>query len=526
MKKRLFSIRAKQLFILLFFIGIGLSYGKMDRSVHAAEKYPYLIKVNRKMSTLTVYEKDEKGKYTVPVKAMLCSPGWDTPLGTYQTKAKYRWKLLMEDVWGQYSTRIVDGILFHSVWYYERDPATLSNKQFNKLGTVCSHGCVRLSVEDAKWIYDNCSLGTTVTIYDSSDPGPLGKPQGIKLSINYGMGYDPTDIWSAGNPYITKKASITGAKSQSVKLGAAVNVLSGVKAYSSLGTDISSEIEVSVTYNGNNADGVDSKVPGKYKVIYSVTDGVGKSAKKTVTFTVKGSTAKPKLTGVKDILVGPDAKVNRTLVLKNVKASWNSKTISKKSIKTKIAKSEDSSYYDVTYSVTAENGKTKTASCKVFVDNEAPVFTGVENREIAWDTEVTEEFALEGIGVTDDYSEMSVDDIVVGIDKVDSKTYEITYIAQDDFLNEVSQVVTFQVTNFLRIENAKDLTISKYDVVSETYVRNQGITAFDYYTDVTYRMKIQIEESKPGVYTITLSISNEKGHTRETTVVYTKSEDY
>ena len=31
-----------------------------------------------------------------------------TPLGTYQTMAKYRWKALMGNVWGQYSTRIVE----------------------------------------------------------------------------------------------------------------------------------------------------------------------------------------------------------------------------------------------------------------------------------------------------------------------------------------------------------------------------------------------------------------------------------
>ena len=33
-----------------------------------------------------------------------------------------------------------------------------------KLGRPASHGCLRLTVSDAKWIYDNIPDGTTVVI--------------------------------------------------------------------------------------------------------------------------------------------------------------------------------------------------------------------------------------------------------------------------------------------------------------------------------------------------------------------------
>ncbi len=36
-------------------------------------------------------------------------------------------------------------------------------------------------MEDAKWIAENCSEGTTVEIYDGEDPGPLGKPEAEKI---------------------------------------------------------------------------------------------------------------------------------------------------------------------------------------------------------------------------------------------------------------------------------------------------------------------------------------------------------
>ena len=52
-----------------------------------------------------------------------------------------------------------------------------------------------MTVEDAKWIYDNCELGTLVEFYkDYLDPGPLGKPEAQKISENYTLrSWDPTD---------------------------------------------------------------------------------------------------------------------------------------------------------------------------------------------------------------------------------------------------------------------------------------------------------------------------------------------
>ena len=77
---------------------------------------------------------------------------------------------------------------------------------------------VRLNVKDAKWIYDNCPIGTTVTIYDSKDPGPLGKPEAIKVSAASKMGYDPTDIWSENNPYIKNQPVIKGVKNKNIRI--------------------------------------------------------------------------------------------------------------------------------------------------------------------------------------------------------------------------------------------------------------------------------------------------------------------
>ncbi len=166
--------------------------------------FPYYIKINRMQNCITVYTPDENGEYTIPYKAMVCSTGLynATPSGTYQISTKYRWRELYGGVYGQYATRIHGAILFHSVPYYTKSNDNLCTDKYNKLGQQASMGCVRLTTEDAKWIADNCPFGTSVEIYDDEDPGPLGKPEAVKIDADdVNRGWDPTDP-DENNPWL------------------------------------------------------------------------------------------------------------------------------------------------------------------------------------------------------------------------------------------------------------------------------------------------------------------------------------
>ncbi len=164
---------------------------------------PYYIKVNYGANVVTVYKKDSKGNYTQAIKAMVCSVGTATPTsGVYGITDKYTWRLLEGNVYGQYACRITGSILFHSVPYQQKDKSTLEWWEYDKLGTKASLGCVRLKVEDAKWIYDNCVPGTKVEFYTSSTPGPLGKPTAKKITNDTEVrNWDPTDP-DKNNPWI------------------------------------------------------------------------------------------------------------------------------------------------------------------------------------------------------------------------------------------------------------------------------------------------------------------------------------
>ena len=150
------------------------------------------IRVNRALNTITVY------RGSTPVRAMLCSTAKDgvsTPLGTFHLMDKLRWHTLMGPCYGQYCSHITSSILFHSVPYdVWGNIRTLHTADYNRLGRPASAGCIRLCVRDAKWMYENCPVGTSVTVYsDSSTPGPLGKPATSTIGIPWSKNYDPTD---------------------------------------------------------------------------------------------------------------------------------------------------------------------------------------------------------------------------------------------------------------------------------------------------------------------------------------------
>lgn len=159
----------------------------------------YEIRINKEMNTTTIYAKDGANGYIIPVKSFLCSTGDDTPLGTFRTPEKYRWRLMNSGVYAQYATRLHAGksFLLHSIIYDLPNNMTLWPSTYNYLGVARSAGCIRYLSSDAKWIYDNCPIGTAITVYNSADPGPYGRPV-IPYTIPETQTWDPTDVTVTG----------------------------------------------------------------------------------------------------------------------------------------------------------------------------------------------------------------------------------------------------------------------------------------------------------------------------------------
>lgn len=167
----------------------------------------YVIYVNTALNYITIKQQNADGTLT-PVKAMVCSCGREghrTPQGTFHTSDYYEWRIMVDDTYGQYAVRFNNKILFHSVPYTEASPDTLEWEEYNKLGESASLGCVRLSVADSKWIYDNCKPGTTVVVYaDCEEVCEFEIPVPIKIAEDSPYkNWDPTDT-NSNNPWLAE----------------------------------------------------------------------------------------------------------------------------------------------------------------------------------------------------------------------------------------------------------------------------------------------------------------------------------
>ena len=122
----------------------------------------YLINVDINNQKTYIYS-GKKDNWSL-VKTCPCStgiPGEETPTGSFTTQEKGDW--FFSDKYnqgGKYWTQIVGDILFHSV-PFSRDKTTVLDYTLNE---PASHGCIRLSIADSKWIYNNIPKGSKVII--------------------------------------------------------------------------------------------------------------------------------------------------------------------------------------------------------------------------------------------------------------------------------------------------------------------------------------------------------------------------
>ncbi len=121
----------------------------------------WLILVDTKANKVAVYY-GSKGNWTEK-KYWSCTTGASstpTVKGSFTVKSKGPSFGNGYTCW--YYTQFYGNYLFHSILY---NPGSKTSIQDGRLGINASHGCVRLSLTNAKWIYDNIPIGTKVYVY-------------------------------------------------------------------------------------------------------------------------------------------------------------------------------------------------------------------------------------------------------------------------------------------------------------------------------------------------------------------------
>ena len=245
--------------------------------VAGSEKTPYSIIVNEYNCVVTVYAYNiQSENYNIPVRTMVCSTGdgGSTPNIEQRIGDKADWVYLSDGNYYRYATYIGEDLMFQSSPYTKEDAASLNAEEYNKIGTPATAKNIRLSLADAKWIYDNCQNGTLVKIVNSDNKDyyfPLGVPVSMKLSENSkSLKWDPTDS-SKDNPYTKLSPVISGADDIVIEMETGFDLYEGVTAVDTCGNDISGRIKI----DGN----FDRNTEGRYVISYYVTDDLGRTTR-------------------------------------------------------------------------------------------------------------------------------------------------------------------------------------------------------------------------------------------------------
>ncbi|CUQ19901.1 L,D-transpeptidase [Clostridium baratii] len=122
----------------------------------------YLLYVDTN-SQLTHIYKGSSNNWSL-FKSLKCSTGKEgseTPSGVYTIKNRDTWFFSKKfNQGGKYWVQFDGDYLFHSLPFAE-DQKTIVDYT---LGEPASHGCIRLSLEDSKWLYDNIPTDTKLII--------------------------------------------------------------------------------------------------------------------------------------------------------------------------------------------------------------------------------------------------------------------------------------------------------------------------------------------------------------------------
>ena len=190
---------------------------------------PYFFEVDVANQAVKVWKYNRStGDYSDLDRAFICATGtkkYPSPLGTFTLSGR-RAAHCKFPTWGggeaRWWTKITDEIAFHSVLYGDSgNDMTLKVSSFKGLGSRGSHGCIRLTVADAQWIYENAKAGMKVWIHDDAQPDPelkaIVKPGALneKTMMPYITPPPPEEYWY-DNKVVPEQAKNGGMTRKSV----------------------------------------------------------------------------------------------------------------------------------------------------------------------------------------------------------------------------------------------------------------------------------------------------------------------
>ena len=160
-KRQQENLKKEQAIIANYLIGYVPCPDKENSVSNIQSASKFLLTVELKEQSTNIFI-GKIGEWKL-IKKIACSTGaagYDTPKGSFQIGSRGEWFFSNKYKEGaEYWTSFFGDFLFHSL------PMNSNRIVIDEtLGTPASHGCVRLKIQDAKWIYDNINSGSKVII--------------------------------------------------------------------------------------------------------------------------------------------------------------------------------------------------------------------------------------------------------------------------------------------------------------------------------------------------------------------------
>lgn len=199
--------------------------------------------------------------------------------GTYEPvdakECRFTWKNTEDSNYYRYYTDFGNGFTFHSSRYKEQhNKNSLIADDYNCIGSVTDSSGVILTIEDAKWIYENCSSDSYITVVNKDSQV---KPDTFKIPNN--MTWDPTEI-SNESPWCQSTIKVLECPEiVEIEVGESVNALKrSIKATDDKGADITAYTMFFGHYN--------TDTPGNYKIMVQIADIYGNVLTDTISLIV------------------------------------------------------------------------------------------------------------------------------------------------------------------------------------------------------------------------------------------------
>ena len=206
-------MRLKRYLVAAFALVVALCGLGIDPAL-AAYDMPYYIELDLTNQLVTIYNtKDDS-----IARQFLCSTGknnatptgvWYLPQKTLDDERREWFYMRSYSTWVKYATRIEGAYFFHSIPFTGKSNRAMNPNAAADYGVPASHGCIRLRVEDAQFIAQNCLMGTRLRIFKSEQKNEdlrallyvstYSQDSGITYQEFLGISKDALGVGSSGS---------------------------------------------------------------------------------------------------------------------------------------------------------------------------------------------------------------------------------------------------------------------------------------------------------------------------------------